>query len=222
MIQLVIGLNTEGPTDVRFLTDIIKRTFDEIAFECPKDIEILDIQYIAVKKDGFVPMIMEASKKGVEDFGISILCVHRDADDKKVDDVMTYSFRPLLENLEDKDEAVYCKIIIPVIPVRMMEAWMLADTQLLKDFIDASKMSDHDLGIERNPESYADSKAVIEEAIRKASVGKTKRKREIVGIAELYEQIGKNVRLESLRRLPSFCWFEEQVRLAFCRLHYLY
>ena len=99
---------------------------------------------------------------------------------------------------------------------------MLAGTQLLKDFIDASKMSDHDLGIERNPESYADSKAVIEEAIRKASVGKTKRKREIVGIAELYEQIGKNVRLESLRRLPSFCWFEEQVRLAFCRLHYLY
>lgn len=222
MIQLVIGLNTEGPTDVRFLTDIIKRTFDEIAFECPKDIEILDIQHIMVKKDDFVPMIIEASKKGVEDFGISILCVHRDADDKKVDDVMTYSFRPLSEALENKDETLYCKVIIPVIPVRMMEAWMLADTQLLKNFIDASKIPDRDLGIERDPESYADPKTVIEEAIRKASAGKTKRKRDMIGIAELYEQIGKNVQLERLRQLSSFCRFEEEIRLAFRHLNYLH
>lgn len=222
MIQLVIGLNTEGPTDVRFLTDIVKRTFDDIAFECPKDIEILDIQHIAVQKDEFAPMILEASRKGVEDFGISILCVHRDADDKNMDDVMKYSFLPLSKALEDKDEAIYCKVIIPVIPVRMMEAWMLADTQLLKDFIDASKVPDGELGIERNPESYADPKAVIEEAIRKASAGKTKRRRDVIGIAELYEQIGKNVNLENLRHLPSFRCFEEQIRSAFRRLNYLH
>ena len=222
MIQLVIGLNTEGPTDVRFLTDVIKRTFDEIAFECPKDIEILDIQPIMVQKDDFVPMIMEASKKGLKDFGISVLCVHRDADDKEIHDVMTYSFDPLLENLKDGDESVYCKVIIPVIPVRMVEAWMLADTQLLKDFIDASKMHDHELGIDRNPETYADPKVVIEEAIRKANVGKTKRKRDIIGIGELYEQIGKNVQLESLRRLSSLRSFEENIRLAFRSLNYLH
>lgn len=222
MIQLVIGLNTEGPTDVRFLTDVIKRTFDEIAFECPKDIEILDIQQIIVEKDDFVPMIMEASKKGLEEFGISILCVHRDADNKEIQDVMSYSFNPLFKNLKDKDESIYCKVIIPVIPVRMVEAWMLADTRLLKDFINASRMLDHELGIDRNPESYADPKAVIEEAIRKANAGKTKRKRDIIGIAKLYEQIGKNVQLECLRQLPSFCNFEEMIRSAFRSLNYLH
>lgn len=221
MIQLVIGLHTEGPTDVRFLTDVIKRTFDDVAFECPNDIEILDIQCIEVAKNDFVPMIMDASRKGIDDFGISILCVHRDADNKDIDDVMLYSFSPLLKALKDKDDTKYCKEIIPVIPIRMIEAWMLADTQLFKKFIDAQKMHDQELGIEKNPETYADPKVVIEEAIRRASAGRSKRRRDMIGIAELYEQIGKNVQLDSLRRLPSFCSFEEQVRAAFRRLHYL-
>lgn len=222
MIQLVIGLNTEGTTDVRFLTDVIKKTFDAIAFECPKDIEILDIQAIQVNKGEFVPMILEASRKGLETFGISILCVHKDADDKKITDVMAYSFSPLWKTLNEQDEAFYCKEIIPVIPVRMVEAWMLADTQLLKAFINASTMQDKELGLEKKPENYADPKAVIEEAIRKASAGKSKRRRNMISIAELYEQIGRNIQLEALRKLPSFCHFEKQIREAFRKLNYLH
>lgn len=222
MIQLGIGLNTEGATDVRFLTDIIKRTFDDIAFECQNDIEILDIQQIAVKKQEFVPMIIEASRKGVENYGISILCVHRDADDADTKNVINYSFSPLFEEMAELDETEYCKIIIPVIPVRMMEAWMLADTQLLKGFINASRMQDRELGIEREPEKYADPKAVIEDAIRKANAGKTKRKRDMIGIAELYEQIGKSIDLERLRQLNSFRTFEDSIRTALRQLGYLH
>lgn len=222
MIQIGIGLNAEGATDIRFLTDIIKRTFEDIAFECQNDIEILDIQQISVKKQNFVPMIIEASRKGVEEFGISILCVHRDADCKDIKDVMNYSFLPLLKELERLDDSKYCKVIIPLIPVRMMEAWMLADTQLLKDFINSSKMHDRELGIDRDPEKYADPKAVIEYAIRKANEGKTKRKRDMISISNLYEHIGKNVKLDCLRRLPSFQKFEHSIRLSLKELGLLH
>lgn len=44
--QLFIGLYTEGTTDIRFFKSVVKRTFDEISFECFNQIEILDIQVI--------------------------------------------------------------------------------------------------------------------------------------------------------------------------------
>ncbi|MCO6491039.1 MAG: hypothetical protein J5I98_21660 [Phaeodactylibacter sp.] len=39
---VTIGFVTEGTTDVRFLENIIKRAFEEIAFDCSGEIEVYD------------------------------------------------------------------------------------------------------------------------------------------------------------------------------------
>ena len=43
--QLIIGFVTEGSTDYRFLESIIQRTFEDVAFDCDGEIEILPVQY---------------------------------------------------------------------------------------------------------------------------------------------------------------------------------
>lgn len=221
MIQITVGLNTEGPTDIRFMKSIIKRTLDEIALECDKDIEVLDVNEIKVPKETFADMMLAASKKGVEDYSISILCIHADADDKDIEQVMSNKFTPFFDILFQQQDSEYCKVIVPVIPIRMMEAWMLADKDLLKKKINALEVEDSLLGIHKRPETYSDPKAVIENAIRIANAGKTRRRRYAIGIAELYEDIGTSVGLEALRQLSSFKHFEEGVRNAFKQLNYL-
>lgn len=221
MIQLIVGLNTEGTTDIRFLTDVIKRLFEEIAFECKKDIEIYDIIPITVEKDSFINTILNASSKGYETYSISILCVHADADGKSTDNVIIHKFAPLFKELETRNSQTYCKNIVPVIPITMMESWMLADKNLFKETIDANDFDNKTLGIEKFPESYSDPKAIIEKAIRIANAEKTKRKRKSMGISELYNYLGKNISLEALRKLPSFALFEENTRQTFHNLGYL-
>ena len=44
--QIIIGFTTEGPTDVHFLESIIQRTFEDAAFECPGNVEVLPVQHI--------------------------------------------------------------------------------------------------------------------------------------------------------------------------------
>ena len=216
--QIIIGLYKEGRTDARFLESIIKRTFEDVSFDCRNDLEILNICHIEAKKSTFVDEVLFAAKEGVIKFGIMILCVHTDADSSTDNCVMKNKIEPLLKKIQTCNEA--CKLIVPVIPVQMSEAWMLADTDLLKKEICTPK-SDNELGINKAPETIADPKQVIEEAIRIARKDVTKRKRNQLGIGELYETIGAKISLDSLRKLPSFQKFENNVRNTFRELKYL-
>lgn len=178
-VQIFIGLATEGTTDIRFFESIVRRTFQEIALrECRPDIDI-DIRRLNTKKTGrsFIEYVKQASYDGVKDFGMMVLAIHADADRETYDGRRRYNIDPAQEEL-DKQGDDYCKILTPVIPVRMMEAWMLADKELLKSEIGTTK-SDNDLRINRDPESIADPKAVIEEAIRIAQSDLPKRRQRL-------------------------------------------
>jgi hypothetical protein len=217
--QISIGLFREGNTDTRLLTSIIKRTFDSVSFECGNVIVISYIQTIEVKQRKFVDAMTNAAKKCIEQYGINILCVHTDADYSTDEIAMRHKIEPALNKIYSM-KGNSCKFIVPIIPVQMSEAWMLADKSLLKQCIVTTK-SDHELGIDKAPESITDPKQVIEEAIRIARKGLTKRRRKNFNIGELYEPVGENISLESLRQLPSFCKFEDNVRNAFRELKYL-
>lgn len=162
--QLIIGLYTEGPTDVRFLTSIIKRTFEEVSYE--------------------------------------------------------NKIYPAVAMLESSPLSL-CKVIVPLVPVRMTEAWMLADKELLKREIGTDK-SNQKLGIHRDPEQYADPKEVVINAIRIAREGMTKRRRHELMISDLYLPLGQSINLDALKRLPSYLKFQENVREAFRKLNYLH
>jgi hypothetical protein len=218
--QLLIGLYTEGPTDIRFLKNVVARTFEEISFECSSQIEISDIQTIEITKSSFVENVISASRRGVNDFGMIILCVHADADDRSDENVYRNKMIPALSEIENAEDSI-CKIIVPVVPIQMTEAWMLADKALLKKEIGTNK-ADQDLGIYREPEQYPDPKATIESAIRIAQQDRTRRHRRDLTLSDLYLSIGQSISIDKLKQLPSYNKFQENIRSALRKLNYLY
>ena len=220
MKQLLIGLYTEGTTDIRFLGSVIKRSFEAINYECQVDMEIFDIQNIKVNKSSFAEDVINASRRGIDDFGITILCVHADADNGNDTNVYNNKINPALSKIKNTTENL-CDVIVPVVPVQMIESWMLADKELFKKEIGTDK-TDNDLGIYKNPELYADPKEVIKNAIRIANQERGKRHRNELNISDLYLPIGQSVSIDKLRQIPSYCKFQDNVREALKKLNYLY
>lgn len=214
--QLFIGLITEGPTDVRFLQSVVERTFIDVAFECENDLEPY-VKCLTVEKVrlSFNEYVEKASRRGMEEMGMDILCVHTDADSKDTKRAYAEKINPAKEFLSDKKGEI-CKSLIPIVPVRMVEAWMLADKELLKEEM-GTRMSDEELGINRMPELYLDPKAIIQ-AIGKSNRTTTRRHRKDLDISELYASIGARLELEKLHLLPSYRQFVDEVREAYRQL----
>jgi hypothetical protein len=219
MSQIIIGLITEGSTDIRLLESIVERTFVDVGFECDTQIEVITpIINIEKGKGDFISQIENCCRRAFE-VGVMALCVHADADDISDNNVFVSKVNPAITAIVAL-EGDFCKILVPVIPVQMSECWMLADKQLLKDEI-GTDMSDAELGINRRPESISDPKAVIENAIRIARKDMVKHRRQELPVSELYQPIGQKIELGKLESLPSYLKFKEAVRNAYRSLNYL-
>jgi len=219
--QIFIGFMREGSTDQLFLKSIIERTFDDIRYECNTDIDIFEIEEIKTSSGlTFVEKVLEASSFGYNNFGMMILCVHSDADNKKLEDTYLARINPALEILSTKKDNEFCKIVVALIPIQETEAWMLADKELLKREIGTEK-SDNELQIHRHPECIANPKESIETAIRIAREGLTKKRRKDLTISELYLPIGQALDLEKLEVLSSYQDFKSNIKEAFRKLHLL-
>jgi Domain of unknown function (DUF4276) len=216
---ITIGFITEGTTDVRFLGQIIRRTFEDVAFDCQGEIEVYEPQHI--KSSGkFVDEVFQASKDAFM-IGMKVLCVHTDADDRNDNHVIQYKINSAFENIENSGENNLCKNLVAVIPIQMTESWMLADKAVLKNEID-TELLDTDLEIHRNPENYANPKEAIENAIRIARSNLPQRKRYEFGIGELYQIVGQKTDLAKLSKLSSYQKFRGNVIKSFKALGYLH
>jgi hypothetical protein len=216
---ITIGFITEGTTDVRFLGQIIRRTFEEVAFDCQGEIEVYEPQHIESKGE-FVPEVLRTAKEAHK-IGMKVLCIHTDADARNDSHIFQHKINPAFENVYNVEDENLCKNLVAVIPVQMTEAWMLADTDVLKNEIDTDLL-DTDLEIQRNPESYADPKENIENAIRIARKHLTQRRRYDFGISELYQIVGQKTDLKKLSKLPSYQKFKAAVVESFKKLGYLH
>lgn len=101
----------------------------------------------------------------------------------------------------------------------MSEAWILADKELLKEEIGTDK-NNQELGLVKHPETIANPKQAIENALQIAQEYLPKRRNKIT-IAEIYQPIGQNISLEKLYFLESFKKFANAVKKAFERLEYI-
>jgi hypothetical protein len=221
MSQIIIGLATEGTTDISLLESILQRTFVSVASECRTQIEVIS-PIIHIKKDyglDFTSQTFNSSKKAFEN-GVMAFCVHVDADRNVDDDVFISKITPAFDFIIQSADLSICRNLIAVVPVQMSESWMLADKQLLKDEIGTEK-TDEELEINRNPENFANPKLAIENAIRISRQNLVKRRRHELKISELYQPIGQKIKLEKLETLPSYMKFKEAVRDAYRQLKYL-
>lgn len=220
--QLFIGLVAEGTTDTRFLNSVVQRTFEDVAFrECSQEVEVETWELKNVDKgDSFPDLVENAAFAGVDQIGAMTIVVHTDSDTDSYNERYKHKISPAMDRLKMREEDEhYCTLLTPLIAVRMIEAWMLADKELLKSEINTT-LSDAALGIARNPETMADPKDAISNAIRVAAAGQPARRRKLT-ITDLYGPIGAKVSIDALMRLSSYSAFRDSVIETFKALHYL-
>ncbi|WP_396155213.1 DUF4276 family protein [Flavobacterium macrobrachii] len=208
---ILAGLFTEGSTDVRFLSSVVERVLEQVAFDCTGDIETkVEIINIDKSRKDFNQQVLEASKVASDKFGILLLFVHTDSDSVNDDLIFQSKIIPAQTLLRDQDDS-YCKDIVAIVPIQMTESWMIADKKLLKEEIGIEK-SDTELNIHLNPELISNPKSVIESIIRLSKEDETKRKRNKgLNIADLYQIIGQKIELTELEKLPSYLKFRNSL-----------
>ncbi len=156
-IQLFLGYIGEGTTDNRFISEIINKTFAELAYECHGDMNIEDVRCLNKRESKFTDLVLAAAKESF-DFGLSVLCVHADADHKSARETYQHKISPMMQALDNCSDSKHCKNIVVIIPITETESWMLADKELLKKRINATSKSDNDLEINKSPEEFTDRK----------------------------------------------------------------
>jgi len=206
---ILAGLFTEGTTDNRFLSSVVERTLELVAFDCSGDIETrLEIIHINNPGLSFNQQVLEASKQGYNKYSIHLLFVHTDADDVNDDNTFNSKIIPVQQLISQQSADVVCKNIVAIIPVQMTESWMIADKELLKSEIGIDK-TNAELEIHLNPETIHNPKHVIEEIIRVSKEDETKRKRNRgLKISNLYQIIGQKIELSELEKLSSYNKFK--------------
>lgn len=208
---ILTGLFSEGNTDNRFLESVIKRTLEEVAFDCTGDIDVA-LEIIKIDKTGlkFDEQVFTASKFAFDKFSISLLFLHTDADSSDDDFVFNSKIIPAMNFLNIQTEII-CKHIVAIVPIQMTESWMIADKELLKSEIGLEN-SDSELGIHLNPETINNPKNLIENIIRISKEDLTRKKRSKgLDISDLYQIIGQKINLSELEKLSSYNKFKQSL-----------
>jgi len=122
--QLIVGFCAEGSTDERFLTSIIQRTFEEVAFECTGQIDILPVKFLEKETGSFNELVRKYATKSLE-LGVMVLCIHTDADAATDDDCFMHKINPAFEHITNLTEETICKNLVAIVPIQMTEYKLL-------------------------------------------------------------------------------------------------
>lgn len=210
---LTIAYACEGPTDARFLSAIIQRTYEQLLLEeARQQIDVFEPQYLAKST------VHELEKHGQSSNGYDVLCIHCDADAANDSAAFQERINPILVKLK---EVGACSNIVPIVPVYMTEAWLLASKTLLKEEL-ITDLTDTELGIHRAAEGIADPKQTIVNAIQVVDRTLPVKQRNQIKIADLYQPIATKVPLADLERLPSYQRFKQAARASLEHLNYIH
>jgi hypothetical protein len=216
-----VGLLLEGTTDERFLPAVVERTIVELLLrEGRGDYEVFCEVMGNDPGLTFVESVVQAAKKGVNEFGIEVLCVHADSDAPTSERAYGAKIGPARSQLVQLDARTHCQNLVALVPVQETESWMLADLDLLKREIGTDK-TNAELNLARPPEKIARPKEAIAEAIRIARSEIGKRRRRDLSIADLYLRLGQQVQIEQLGQLKSFEDFVKNLREVLQQLNYI-
>lgn len=111
--QLFISFYGEGTTDYRFLVPIIKRTVDDVIFDCCDfEVDVDDISEVKISETGesFPEYVVDATKKALEN-GSQLLIVHTDSDKETYEERYQNKFIPAYEALRNMKSKTLKKIL---------------------------------------------------------------------------------------------------------------
>lgn len=205
MKRLSLALYCEGSTDNRFLLPIIEKTARSILDEHRQNqVAVSTPGLIAVNRRNRTESILQAAYKA---FGYHALIIHADADHPKPHKARLERFSPGFNCVQNATGNL-CKCLLPIIPVQAIEAWIMADCELLMSII-GTKLRPNDLGLPDHAsqvESIAKPKLKLRNAVRLAYASRSKRRRES-DIDFLYEPMGQSISMDRLKQVPSYQQF---------------
>lgn len=210
MKTLSLALYAEGTTDYRFLPIVIQGAVEKILFEhkCP-DIAVVEPTLIMdIEGDNGANKILSAARNAQ---GAHILFVHLDADTRTVERAKVERFFPGRDLVESSSGPI-CKDLVPIVPVKNIEAWLVCDYDAFCKVV-GTKASADELGLPSNPrlaESLPDPKHTFREALRIAHSMRKKRSNYHPG--EYYELLARIISLDSLLKVPAFKIFYDDLK----------
>ncbi len=223
MHYLKLALIAEGSSDHRFLPLVLRRlTINLCANHATRmvdvDNEVLDLTAMRAAD----PTVASRSIRGrqilLETAGaFNVLFVHADGGGDP-EAARAAHFDPLADWTAQQTTLATSRPVA-VIPVREMEAWVLADGDALRSAF-GTVLSNSDLGIParaRDVESVADPKQTLNQAYDRV-VGRRRRRKERA--SNFLGSIGESVRLERLRQIPAFQDLDRDLRQALDDLGY--
>jgi Domain of unknown function (DUF4276) len=205
-MRLALALYGEGNTDDRFLTLIIQRTSRMILAEYRKsNVSVASVEAVKLfeKKQTREENILQAARQASR---YQALIIHSDADYPSYHKALKERILPGFHLVQRSTEGV-CEKLIPIIPIQAIEAWMLADYEVLCAEI-RTDLSAQELGIPekaKQVESISKPKLRLNEAVSK--VNKQLRPHQRIDVNFLYEPLGSKVRLERLNQLSAYQQF---------------
>ena len=217
MMKLALALYAEGPTDDDFLPLIIQRTTQVIlARYGQRKIIVPAIEPIKLgeKRPTRAECILQAALLAKR---YHVLIVHSDADYPNRDKALQERIQPGFD-LVQQSAVLLCKNLLPIIPIQAVEAWILADYEMLREEL-RTQLSTQDLDIPEKAklvEAVAKPKQRLEEAVSKAN--RQLRSRQRIEMRSLYEPLGKKVRLERLNQLKAYQQFVQDLTTTLKKL----
>lgn len=223
MTALVSALYAEGRSDERFLPVLLQRSMtDWLGSHSSRIVDVLEPLIVNPARRGDRAERILAAAKQIS--GYHLLFVHADADDNTSQRAYTERIAPGVARISaarTAGEAV-CAGVIPIIPVQMVEAWLLADADTLCNVIGAAP-SPRQLEIPLRPdeiERITDPKQRLREIMQRAYASRPRRRR-AVELGELYEPLANQIRLAELERLPSYQQYLSDLDSVLRRLHFV-
>lgn len=217
-----MALYTEGATDNRFLPTIAQRTAQELLLRRASQIvDVLPVQLVrGVRAESRAEAILQAARQS---WGYQLLLIHSDADSRTAEAALGDRIQPGLDLVaQQDDQTALCRQMVPVVPVTMTEAWMLADAATLYRILGTAQPNDS-LEIPTSPaeiERLADPKEHLNQILRNASATRSRRRRKSRTVGQLYEPLGEQINLAELSRLSAYQRFQADLETALRTLNY--
>lgn len=204
MPQFFWAFMGEGNTDYASIQNIVARTIDRLLFPLGYDTVAADIP-LPLQGNKQADKIVEAAHHVR---GLNLLVVHLDADNRNETNAYEQRFRPGYEAVQKSSKAL--SHIIPVIPIRTSEAWMLADFKAFKETVGTNKTA-AELGFPSNAKAVEtlDAKAVFEQAVRSARPNSKRRR---VNIADVHQALSLRVSLTRMEDVPAYQRFVQRLK----------
>jgi hypothetical protein len=225
MMTLVLALYAEGHVDERFLPVVIQRTVEQILQQRGQTVvdvmEPITVNHTIDRQFATrAERILEAARRSA---GYHALVVHADADYPTSERALTERFWPGLERVSQArlNRQTVCDHLLPIVPVQMTEAWMLADPEALRVVVGTAAQG-QELGLPAHAhevESDPYPKRTLEQAVHNALASRPKRRQRIV-LNTIYEPLARQISLERLEEVPAYRRFVADMTDVLIALHF--